>query len=92
MNSAPDEHSPKITKTDKDFDKFRVLVSIDKDSEVHQFMGSAVCTEMKRAKSELKQLMKEKEHSDSLKKRKKYDCKMQQMESRLALLKEIGIR
>jgi hypothetical protein len=92
MNSAPDEHSPSIPKTDKDSDEFRVLVSIDKDSEVHRFVASAVCTEMKWARSELKRLTKKKERSDSLKKRKKYDRKVLQMESRLALLKEIGIR
>jgi hypothetical protein len=67
-------------------------VSVDKASEVHCFIASAVCTEIKVAKLELKMLKEKQRRSDSLKKRSKCDYRIQDMESKLALLNEIRIK
>jgi hypothetical protein len=56
------------------------------------FITSAVCTEIKVAKSELKMLKEKQQHSDSLKKRSKCNHWIEDMESKLALLNEIRIK
>jgi hypothetical protein len=92
VTSALDEFSPSTPKTKRKSNEFCLLVPVDKDSEVHRFVASAVCTEMKLTRKELKRLKEKKDSSDSLKRRNKCEHKIKEMLTRLNLLHQIGIK
>jgi hypothetical protein len=92
MNSAPEKFSQSSTRNKQESGSFHVLVTVDMDSEVHRFVGSAACTEIKAAKKEMKELKKSKEQSDSLKRINSIEEKIKRCESKLALLNDVGIK